>query len=140
MQAVRQEWTVTMKNLGGKRSYVCLGKLKEKKGHLLKCTLLYDGGMESLFETRVHFEGDRSDTERIWKSMTMTAEETLIRQYGPLLSINQLAAILDRSPDGLCTTLRSSREWVNKINATRLRLGRRLYFRTVEVADVLGIR
>ena len=72
--------------------------------------------------------------------MTMTAEETLIKQYGPLLSINQLAAILDRSPDGLRPTLRSSGEWVNKVNATRLRSGRRLYFRTVEVADVLGIR
>ena len=72
--------------------------------------------------------------------MTMTAEETLIKQYGPLLSINQLAAILDRSPDGFRITLKSSGEWVNKINATRLRSGRRLYFRTVEVADVLGIR
>ena len=72
--------------------------------------------------------------------MTMTAEETLIKQYGSLLTINQLAAILHRSPDGVRTTLRSSGEWVNKINATRLRLGRRLYFSTVAVADVLGIR
>jgi len=72
--------------------------------------------------------------------MTMTAEETLINQYGPLLNINQLAAILDRSPDGVRTTLRSSGEWVNKVNATRLRLGRRLYFRAVEVVDVPGIR
>jgi len=68
------------------------------------------------------------------------AEETLIRQYEPLLVINQLAGILDRFPDALRTTLRSSGEWVNKINAARLRSGRRLYFRTVEVADVLGIR
>jgi len=96
--------------------------------------------MEALFETRVHFGGDRSGTERIWKTMTMMPEETLIKQYGPLLSINQLAAILDRSPDGLRTTLRSSGECVNKTNATRLRQGRRLYFRTVEAADVLGIR
>ena len=72
--------------------------------------------------------------------MTMTAEETLINQYGPLLNINQLAAILDRSPDGVRTTLRSSGEWVNKVNATRLRPGRRLHFRTVEVADVFGVR
>jgi len=72
--------------------------------------------------------------------MTMTAEETLINQYGPLLNINQLAAILDRSPDGVRTTLRSSGEWVNKVNATRLRPGRRLYFRAVEVVDVPGIR
>ena len=70
----------------------------------------------------------------------MTAEKTLIMQYGPLLSTSQFAAILDRSPDGLRITLKSSGEWVNKINATRLRSGRRLYFRTVEVADVLGIR
>jgi hypothetical protein len=70
----------------------------------------------------------------------MMTEETLIKQYGPLLSINQLAGILDRSADGLRTTLRSSGEWVNKINAARLRSGRRLFFRTVEVADVLGIR
>ena len=70
----------------------------------------------------------------------MTTEETLIKRYGPLLSINQLAGILDRSPDGLHTMLRSSGEWVNKINATRSKSGRRLYFRAVEVADVLGIR
>jgi len=70
----------------------------------------------------------------------MTAEETLIKQYGPFLGIDQLAAIHDRSPYGLRTTLRSPGEWVNKINITLLRLGRCLYFRTIEVADVLGIR
>lgn len=72
--------------------------------------------------------------------MSMAAEGTLIKQHGPLFSINQLAAIHDRSPDGLRTTLRSSGEWVSKINAIRLRIARRLYFRTVEVAHVLGIR
>ena len=106
----------------------------------MKCTLLYDGDMEPLVESRVHFEGDGNGTERIYKPMTMTAEETLIKQHGPLLCINKLAAILDRSPDGLRMTQGSSGEWVNKVNATRLRLGSRLYFRTVQVADVLGIR
>ena len=72
--------------------------------------------------------------------MKVISEETLIKQYGPLLSITQLAILLDRSPDGLRTTLRSSGEWVNEINAARLRSGRRWHFRTVEVADVLGIR
>ncbi len=107
---------------------------------LVECTLLYDGNMEPLVESRVHLEGDGNNTERINKPMRMTAEETLIKQYGPLLSISQLVAILDRSPDGLRITLKSSGEWVNKINATLLRLGRRLYFRAVEVADILGIR
>ena len=107
---------------------------------LLECTLLYDGNMEPLVGLRVHFEGDRNGTERINKPMTMTAEKTLIMQYGPLLSTSQFAAILDRSPDGLRITLKSSGEWVNKINATLLRLGHRLYFSAVEVADVLGVR
>jgi hypothetical protein len=89
---------------------------------------------------QLHFGNDTDSTERNWEIMTTTAEETLTKQYGPLLSINQLAALLDRSPDGLRITLRSSGEWVRKINATRLRLGRRVYFRTAEVASVLGIR
>jgi hypothetical protein len=126
--------------LGGKRNYVCQEKLNQMMMRLLECTLLYDGDMEPLVESGVHFEGDGNGTERINKPMRMTAEETLIKQYGPLLSISQLAVILDRSPDGLRITLKSSGEWVNKINATLLRLGRRLYFRAVEVADVLGIR
>ena len=54
-----------MKNLDGKRNYFCLGELKEKKAFLLKCTLLYDEDMEPLIERQVHFEGDRSGTERI---------------------------------------------------------------------------
>ena len=85
-------------------------------------------------------KSDMNVTERDSETMTTPAVETLTKQYGPLLSITQLAALLDRSPDGLRITLRSSGEWVSKINATRLRLGRRVYFRTAEVASVLGIR
>jgi hypothetical protein len=70
----------------------------------------------------------------------MIGEESMMQQYGPLLSITQLAAILDRTPEGLRITLRSSGEWVNKINSTRLQLGRRVYFRTSEIAEVLGMR
>ncbi len=67
----------------------------------------------------------------------MTIEEVLIKQYGPLLSLVELALILDRSPDGLRISLRSSGEWVTRINSARLRLGRRVYFRTSEIAKVL---
>jgi len=70
----------------------------------------------------------------------MTIEESMVRQYGPLLSITQLAGILDRTPEGLRITLRSSGEWVNRINSTRLQLGRRVYFRTSEVAALLAAR
>lgn len=68
----------------------------------------------------------------------MTIEETLIREYGPLLSIAQLAHVLDRSPEGLRISLRTASDWTHKVNSTKLRLGRRVYFRTSEIAEVLS--
>ena len=68
------------------------------------------------------------------------AESSLVKRYGPLMNLTQQATMLDRSPDGLRITLRSSGEWVARINASRLRLGRRVYFRTAEIAEILGIR
>src|SRR5438105_2598920 len=91
---------------------------------VLKCTLLYRT------RTRSHMLSENR----------MTIEEVLVKQYGPLLSLDQLATILDRSPQGLRISLRSSGEWVRKINAARLRLGRRVYFRTSEIANVLDAR
>lgn len=68
----------------------------------------------------------------------MTIEDTLLNRFGPLLSIAQLAAILDRSPDGLRISLRTTNEWAQRINKARLKIGRRVYFRTSQVAEVLG--
>ncbi len=70
----------------------------------------------------------------------MTIEEILVSEYGPLLSLSELAIILDRTPAGLRSSLRSSGEWISQINAARLRLGRRVYFRTSEIATVLDAR
>ncbi len=67
----------------------------------------------------------------------MSIEETLVGQYGPLLTITQLAKVLNRSPEGLRISLRSTSDWVSQINASRLRLGRRVYFRTTEIAVIL---
>ena len=70
----------------------------------------------------------------------MTIEEILVKEYGPLMSLSELAMILDRTPAGLRSSLRSSGDWVNGINAARLRLGRRIYFKTSEIANVLDAR
>ena len=67
----------------------------------------------------------------------MTIEEMLLNRYGPLLSVNQLASILDRSPDGLRISLRTASDWSAKINASRLKIGRRVYFRTSQVAELM---
>jgi len=68
----------------------------------------------------------------------MQIEESLTKQYGPLLSLAQLAKVLDRSAEGLRTSLRSDSEVSKNINAARLKIGRRVYFRTEEIAKVLS--
>ena len=68
----------------------------------------------------------------------MTMEDTLLQRFGPLLSIAQLATVLDRSPDGLRISLRATNEWAQRINKARMKIGRRVYFRTSQIADVLS--
>lgn len=68
----------------------------------------------------------------------MQIQDVLIQQYGPLMSVAQLAQCLDRSPEGLRISLRSESEWSKLINGTKLKLGRRVYFRTTEIALILS--
>ncbi len=68
----------------------------------------------------------------------MTIEDTLLQRFGPLLSIAQLATILDRSPDGLRISLRTTSEWTQRINKARLKIGQRVYFRTSQIAEMLS--
>lgn len=68
----------------------------------------------------------------------MQIEEALMNQYGPLLSVVQLATILHRSSEGLRISLRTESDWSKRINSAKLKLGRRVYFRTAEIALVLS--
>lgn len=68
----------------------------------------------------------------------MQIEEALTKQYGPLLSVAQLAKVLDRSAEGLRISLRTDSGWSKQINAAKLKLGRRVYFRTAEIASILS--
>ena len=68
----------------------------------------------------------------------MTIEETLLAKFGPLMSVVALANLLDRSPEGLRMYLRGNSEWAERINTTKVKVGRRLYFRTSELAQFLS--
>ena len=68
----------------------------------------------------------------------MQIEEALTNQYGPLMSVAMLAKVLDRSAEGLRISLRADSAWSKPINAAKLKLGRRVYFRTAEIAVVLS--
>jgi hypothetical protein len=50
----------------------------------------------------------------------MTIEKILIETYGALLSIAQLARVLDRSPEGLRISLRTPNEWTMHINSAKV--------------------
>lgn len=69
----------------------------------------------------------------------MTTEEYLLKQYGPLMSMTDIAALLDRSPEGIRVALYSDTDVSRKLKPTMLRIGRRVYFRTLQVKDALAL-
>ena len=67
----------------------------------------------------------------------MDIEQFLLEKYGPVLSLSQLAGLLDRSTDGLRLSLLSNSDLSKKLNPARLKIGRRVYFQTLVVARVI---
>ena len=65
-------------------------------------------------------------------------EQSLVNLYGPLLSLVQLADLLHRSPDGLRIALSGTQPYAVQINETRIKIGRRVYFRTGGIAAYLA--
>ncbi|MEX3629297.1 MAG: hypothetical protein VB138_07210 [Burkholderia sp.] len=67
-----------------------------------------------------------------------TTFSTLQERYSVLLTLEQLAEILDRSPEGLRIGLTTSRsDWAKRINSARVHIGRRIYFRTEDIARLI---
>lgn len=69
----------------------------------------------------------------------MNTEEALLARYrgSPLLTLVQLAELLDRSPAGLRISLAGNNELAQKLRPARIKIGRRVYFRVSEVAQVI---
>jgi hypothetical protein len=62
----------------------------------------------------------------------------LVNDHGVLMTYESLSQVLQRSPDGLRLSLaRGGPDWVQKINAARVRIGRRVLFRTQDIADLI---
>ena len=68
-----------------------------------------------------------------------SAKEEFFKTSGPLLTTGQLAKILSRSEEGLRISLRSDTEFSRQVNAARKRLGRRVYFLTEKIAEIIGL-
>ena len=66
-----------------------------------------------------------------------TTHEYLQGKYGPLMSLDALAKTLDRAPQGLRVSLNSNSEIARAINATKKKIGRRVYFKTEKIAKII---
>lgn len=67
-----------------------------------------------------------------------TLKDNLNQMYGPLLSLPQLAELLHRSPNGLRVALRTSQPYALQLQQARVKIGRRVYFRTADIANYLS--
>ena len=61
----------------------------------------------------------------------------LQNEYDPLMSLEALAKTLDRSPQGLRVSLNSQSDISIAINATKRKIGRRVYFKTEGIAKMI---
>ena len=66
-----------------------------------------------------------------------TTLDYLHKTYGPLMSLDALAKTLYRSPQGLRVSLHSSSPLSDAINSCRKRIGRRVYFDTEAIAQMI---
>lgn len=69
----------------------------------------------------------------------MTTEEYLLDRFGPLMSIADVAGLLGRSADGVRVSLYSDTDVSRRLKPAMIRVGRRVYFRTLQVKDVLRL-
>lgn len=68
----------------------------------------------------------------------MTTEEVLLQRFGsPLLTIQQVAEVLDRSPEGLRISLAGEGDVARRLRPSRVKIGRRVYWRTIGVAQMI---
>lgn len=69
---------------------------------------------------------------------SQSTTDILINTYGPLMTIADLANLLDRSVEGLRVSLSQKECAVTKqLAASKIKFGRRVYFCTLDVAAVV---
>ncbi|MDD2162700.1 MULTISPECIES: hypothetical protein [unclassified Pseudomonas] len=67
-----------------------------------------------------------------------TTQQILTERCGILMSYEQLGEVMHRSPEGLRITLSDNRtDWARSINAAKRKWGRRVLFRTADIAKLI---
>lgn len=66
--------------------------------------------------------------------MKSTTEAHLLEKFGPLMPLPALATLLNRSVGGIRLGLRTDAPWAQQLRQARRKIGKRVYFRTADVA------
>lgn len=69
----------------------------------------------------------------------MTTADYLLQRFGPLMSLHNLAAILGRPSESIRVGLYSDSDLSGKLRPTVVRIGRRIYFRTMQLSTALEL-
>ena len=67
----------------------------------------------------------------------MTTFEYLLQKHGPLMSLNDVASLLKRSANGLRVCSYRDYELSKKLNAAKFQMGRRVYYHTQKIAELI---
>ena len=67
----------------------------------------------------------------------MQAEETYAEKYGELLTLAAAAKVIDRSTENLRISLYRKELFWQRLSATKIKIGRRIHFKTNEFFDVV---
>lgn len=67
----------------------------------------------------------------------MGTHDLLLQRFGPLISTPEVAQLLGRSVEGLRFTSRGRSELATALRAARVYIGRRVRYRTSEIADLI---
>ena len=65
-------------------------------------------------------------------------DQKLSSEYGVLMTIENLADVLDRSKNGLRITLQQDNEVSRRFNPAKIKIGRRVYFDSEKVEQALS--
>lgn len=67
----------------------------------------------------------------------MRTEDCLTQKFGVLMTLADLAMVLNRSPDGLRMTIQGRSDLGMSLRLARRKIGRRVHFRTEDIARII---
>lgn len=69
--------------------------------------------------------------------LARSTERQLVERFGHLLTLQQVAELFHRTPDGLRVSLGRNTDFSYSLNAAKRRIGRRIYFRASVLARLI---